>query len=144
MKFVSGIGAAAMLAVPVATNPLAGQVAEAEAPQVTETVETVEVATKPLTIEQQVREYFADVPSLANVAYCESRFRQYDANGNILRGRVNGRDVGVFQINEYYHLQTALKKGIDLYTLEGNMEYARYLYETQGLQPWSASRPCWG
>lgn len=131
-----------MLVMPVAQTPMIGHIAEAQAPSVTEEVATIE--TEPLTIEDQVRAHFSDVPALAGVAYCESRFRQYDANGNILRGIVNSRDVGVFQINEHYHLETALKKGIDLYTLEGNMEYARYLYENQGLQPWKASRPCWG
>ncbi len=48
------------------------------------------------------------------------------------------------QINEYYHAKTAEKMGLDIYTLEGNMAYAKYLYEKNGLSDWDASRPCWG
>jgi hypothetical protein len=81
---------------------------------------------------------------LIDVARCESQYRQFDENGNVLRGKVNSKDVGAFQINEKYHLETSQKLGIDIYTLEGNIAYARYLYETQGSKPWSASSPCWG
>jgi len=90
-----------------------------------------------------VREYFKDTPDLIAVAWCESRFTQYDADGSIHRGRVNNDDVGVMQINIVYHLQTALKLDMDLYDTEGNMAYAKYLYDKQGLAPWSASKPCW-
>ena len=33
---------------------------------------------------------------------------------------------------------------LDIYTVEGNMKYARHLYESEGVDPWSASSPCWG
>ncbi|MCW9054771.1 MAG: hypothetical protein OQJ98_02205 [Candidatus Pacebacteria bacterium] len=95
-------------------------------------------------VEQYVRVYFSDIPEMAEVAQCESRFRQYDEDGNTLRGEENRRDVGVMQINEQYHLHDALEMGIDLYTLEGNLEYARHLYETMGLKPWKYSKKCWG
>lgn len=94
-------------------------------------------------IKAEVTTYFSDVPTLARVAYCESTYRHYDEEGEVLRGLVDSRDVGVMQINEHYHLDTATKLGFDIHTLEGNMGYARHLYEKQGLQPWSASRPCW-
>ncbi len=95
--------------------------------------------------EKRVREYFKDIPLMAEVAYCESHFEQVDKNtGEIKRGFMNAADVGVMQINERYHAETAKKLGIDIYSLEGNMQYARYLYEHEGTQPWSASRPCWG
>lgn len=97
-----------------------------------------------LTTEAQVKAYFEDAPILAEIAFCESRFRQYDENGNVLRGVVNSQDVGVLQINEKYHLDTAQKLGLNIYTLEGNMAYAKYLYDTQGTRPWNHSSPCWG
>lgn len=100
--------------------------------------ENIQKSTKEL-----VTEYFADTPILADVAKCESEFRQFDSNGNVLRGRVNASDVGVMQINEQYHGAAALRMGYDLYTLEGNMAYARYLYETQGTRPWNYSSKCW-
>jgi len=94
-------------------------------------------------IQKEVKTYFNDVPALARVAYCESTFRHFDEDGEVLRGLVDSRDVGVMQINEHYHLDTATKLGYDIHSLEGNMGYARHLYEKQGLQPWSASRSCW-
>jgi hypothetical protein len=48
------------------------------------------------------------------------------------------------QINEHYHSATAAKLGLDLYTIQGNVAYARYLYDKQGTAPWSSSQPCWG
>ena len=47
------------------------------------------------------------------------------------------------QINTYYHADTAERLGIDIHSLEGNMAYAKNLYEREGLQPWSASSKCW-
>ncbi len=93
--------------------------------------------------EAKVREYWADAPVMASVAYCESTFRQYAKDGSPLRGRVNSADVGVMQINETVHKASALKMGLDLGTLEGNLAYARHLYKTQGTAPWVYSAHCW-
>ncbi len=95
-------------------------------------------------VSSSLKEYFKDAPIMAKVAFCESTHTQFVAPGVVHRGVVNSKDVGIFQINERYHLNTSKKMGIDIYSIEGNMEYARHLYETQGLQPWSASKPCWG
>ncbi len=104
-----------------------------------------EVASVPaVTVEKQVRVYFTDAPIMAEIARCESRFRQFSKDGNVLRGEENRRDVGVMQINEKYHLEDALEMEIDLYTLEGNLSYARHLYEKQGTKPWIHSKKCWG
>ena len=96
------------------------------------------------TVEEYVREHFENYPVMAEVARCESRFRHFNKNGNIIRGEVNAEDVGVMQINEHYHSDTADKLGISLYTLEGNVDYATYLFEKQGTSPWLASSKCWG
>ena len=102
-----------------------------------------EVVPKVLTTEESVEAYFSDLPIMVDIAHCESRFRQTDTEGNVFRGVQNRYDVGVMQINELYHLDEAKKLGINIYTLKGNMEYARYLYENQGARPWMASSPCW-
>ena len=95
-------------------------------------------------VKRAVQTYFADVPIMIRIAECESQFRQIDVEtGEVLRGRVNRADRGVMQINEMYHGETARKLGINLLTLEGNMAYARHLYEEQGTQPWISSSPCW-
>ncbi|MEI6058996.1 MAG: hypothetical protein WCP89_04470 [archaeon] len=95
------------------------------------------------TIEKYLREHFADTPILVDIARCESTFVHYDKNGEIVRGRVNNADVGVMQINEKYHLEDAKKLGYDIHTIEGNVDYAKYLYEKYGADPWSASSKCW-
>ena len=99
---------------------------------------------KVLTTEEIVREYFADIPVMIKAAECESTFRQFNEDGSVLRGWMDHRDTGVMQINTYYHGSDAAKMGIDIETLEGNLKYALHLYETQGVQPWSASFPCMG
>ncbi len=95
-------------------------------------------------VEAIVRDYFSDIPVMAEVARCESTFRHTISDGSVLVGRVDNRDTGVMQINTYYHLETAERLELDLWNIYDNMAYARDLYERQGTQPWSASRPCWG
>ena len=111
--------------------------------QVVKTEEKTIQSPRKKSTEELVREYFADTPDLVSVAWCESHFRQFDQNGEVFRGEVNPSDVGVTQINTYYHKDTAEKLGMDLYTLEGNAKYAKYLYRKEGLTPWKASSPCW-
>ncbi|MBX4197721.1 hypothetical protein KW782_00095 [Candidatus Parcubacteria bacterium] len=94
-------------------------------------------------VEKYVRAYFAKTPILAEIAYCESRFTHYTYTGTVVRGKIVHEDVGVMQINEDYHLKTAEKLGYNIHSLQGNLAYAQYLYERQGVQPWSASAPCW-
>lgn len=94
-------------------------------------------------IEAHVRDYFSDIPILAEVARCESHFRQFGKNGQVIRGIENPKDVGIMQINEHYHLKESKKLNLDIYTVEGNLAYARYLYEKQGARPWMASSGCW-
>lgn len=98
----------------------------------------------PETLGAYVREYYADTPILADIAWCESRMRHLDKEGNLFRGKVNPSDIGVMQINTYYHEATATKMDIDLESLSGNLEYAQYLYEKEGTKPWNSSKKCWG
>ena len=94
------------------------------------------------TVEQYVRSYFADIPLMADIAQCESKFRQYGKNGKVLRGH-NPDDIGVMQINQYYHRSRADKMDIDINSIEGNVAFARYLYEREGTMPWLSSSKCW-
>lgn len=97
-----------------------------------------------MSTESYVRQYFADIPIMIQIAKCESRFRQLDSDGDVHRGEINNQDVGVMQINEHYHLDIAEKKNYNIYTLEGNTAYARALYEREGTRPWNSSKSCWG
>lgn len=94
-------------------------------------------------IELIVRNYFADAPVMVQIARCESNFRQYNANGVVLKNPTSSAK-GVFQIMESLHTRTASNLGHDILTIEGNLGYARHLYEREGTRPWNASRHCWG
>ena len=94
-------------------------------------------------MEVYIRKEYADRPILIDIARCESNFRQFDGNGDIVRGKANREDVGVMQINEKYQGSTAKLLGMDIYTVEGNIAYGKHLYDEQGSKPWSASKKCW-
>jgi hypothetical protein len=98
----------------------------------------------PAIVEEKVREFFADIPVMVAVAKCESRFRQYDTNGEALKNREGSSATGVLQIMASYHREIATNLGYDIDTLEGNLGYARHLYESNGTRDWEASRTCWG
>ena len=104
---------------------------------------TAVVARSSSAVEAKVREYFSDIPIMAEIARCESTYRHRLSDGSVLRGHVDQADTGVMQINLRYHAQTAEQLGLDLENIHDNMAYARYLYERQGTQPWNASAPCW-
>ena len=82
----------------------------------------------------RVAEYFADVPEMVDIAACESEFRQFNNDGTPLRGY--GLYVGIFQIDEKIHADWAKSLGMDIFTVEGNLAYARRLYEESGFKPW--------
>ena len=98
---------------------------------------------KSQSVEEFVREYFASEPVLIEIARCESQFRQYDEKGAVLRGEVVSDDIGIMQINDHFHGDTAKKMGFNIRTIEGNLAYAKMLYDKQGIAPWSASKKCW-
>ena len=95
------------------------------------------------TVEEYVREYFQDTPVMIDIARCESRFRQLTADGTVLKNP-HSTAMGAFQIMASIHADSAQKNlGLNIYTLQGNAAYARYLYETQGTTPWNSSKACW-
>lgn len=94
--------------------------------------------------EEIVRSYFRDIPVMIQIARCESTFRHTLSDGSILKGKVDPADTGVMQINKRYHGDKAASMNLNLDDIYHNMAYARYLYETQGTRPWSASSSCWG
>ena len=96
------------------------------------------------TVEEYVRDYFADVPVMAAIAKCESQFRHSGKDGTILKNPTSTA-VGTFQIMASIHQKPAAEHlGLDITTIEGNAAYARHLYEKSGTKPWNASKACWG
>ena len=94
-------------------------------------------------VQEYVKTYFADEPVMYAIAGCESHFRQYDTDGSVLRN-THSSAVGIFQIMDSVHSETAAELGIDIYTTQGNAAYAKYLYDQEGTVPWAASKACWG
>jgi hypothetical protein len=77
------------------------------------------------------------------IAFCESTLRQFGKDGEVLRGLHNPDDVGLFQINEHFHLKKSRELGYDIYSTEGNIDYAVWLIKHEGSRHWKWSQPCW-
>ncbi len=90
--------------------------------------------------------YGVDPQTALKIARCESSLRQWqdDGSGEVLRGHKNPADVGLFQINEKYHLAQSESLELDIYSAQGNVEYAMSLIKRDGLRHWHWSKPCWG
>ena len=97
----------------------------------------------PAEVEIKVRAYFKDVPVMIEIARCESKFRQFTDSGNVLRGGASGGMIGIFQFFESVHTVPAKNLGFDLATVDGNLGYARHLYDAQGTTPWDPAKDCW-
>ncbi len=105
----------------------------------TETATTTATSTPKLPTlaesEAIVRKYFVDDPIMITIAKCESGFRQYNNNDAPLIG--HGLYVGVFQIDQNIHAEFAKSLGMDIYTLDGNLAYAKRLKNASGTRPWA-------
>lgn len=69
--------------------------------------------------------------------------RHWDSNGDVLRGRVNSKDIGQCQINEPVWGDKAKELGLDIYSFNGNRRMANWIYERYGNQPWYLSEFMW-
>lgn len=83
-------------------------------------------------------------PIFTAIAACESGGKQFHANGQVIRGRINRNDIGKYQINLTIWGRTAQELGYNIFSEEGNEEMALELYRRHGLQPWYLSKHCWG
>jgi hypothetical protein len=94
-------------------------------------------------VKRMVQDEFSDAPAMIRVAACESRYRQFKDDGSLLYNLQGSSAVGVFQIMESIHYDNAVELGYDIHSVEGNIGYARHLYDTDGIGHWNASRHCW-
>jgi hypothetical protein len=91
-------------------------------------------------VEGAVKFYFSDIPIMIDIAKCETNFRQYNDDGSAYYD-ASHTYVGVFQIAEDIHSAKAASMGFDIKTIDGNLQYARYLYNTSGTNPWKGCLP---
>ena len=96
-------------------------------------VEPPQVEIKEKSIEDKIREEFADAPVMIFIAKCESGFKNVPSKTG---------DFGPFQINQV-HLNTLKTLGLDRTNVDDNIKFARYLYNQKGTQPWYMSAKCW-
>ena len=108
------------------------------------TVAEVREYTVPELIKELSGNYGVDSTLALDIARCESRLQQFREDGTLVRGNKNPSDVGVFQINEKYHLERSKTLGFDIYTTIGNIEYAMWLMKQGGSRYWRWSQGCWG
>ncbi len=108
------------------------------------TVTQVREYTVPELIKELSGHYDVDSTLALDIARCESRLQQFYEDGTLVRGKKNAHDVGVFQINEEYHLERSKTLGFDIYTTAGNIEYAMWLMKREGDRHWRWSQGCWG
>ena len=80
---------------------------------------------------------------LQKIGWCESENKQFNPDGSVLRGKINPRDLGKFQINLDFHEQKAKELGFDLFLEKDNEAYALYLFYSVGTSPWNWSKNCW-
>ncbi len=120
----------------------------------TESTSTPEKASKSPSVPAKAT---AEMPQvLLDISWCESRDDQNKVGYNYRYRTITledgstttekylwSRDIGRFQINDYYHAETAKSLGMDIYTEEGNALYALVLYNNNGTRDWNPSKPCW-
>lgn len=80
---------------------------------------------------------------LIRIADCESGNSHYEPNGEVKRGKINPNDIGRFQISATHWLASSSANGIDIFSEEGNEEWAVRLYGIYGAEPWWPSAGCW-
>lgn len=95
-------------------------------------------AEKNLSIEDKIIKELGE--EFIPIAYCESGIRQFDKGGDVILSKT--QDKGIFQINQV-HWENAERLGIDIDTIDGNIEYAKYLKSKNGTNDWYMSRHCW-
>ena len=84
---------------------------------------------------------FSELPiQLQFIALCESGGR-HEVNDKVIQSRTD--DWGIMQISRKYHLKRSINLGYDIFSPQGNMAYALFLYTENGLNPWRASMKCY-
>lgn len=96
-------------------------------------------------IVEEIHKVFPDAPIMLKVAKCEGT-RHGLLDPKAFNPTNNSNDSGIFQISEKYHGGTNGYRALgltDMFDVKQNLAYARHLYDTQGLEPWKWSKPCW-
>ena len=102
---------------------------------------------KEMTLDKRItflaEKYGVKESSARAIIGCESEWSP-DAIGYNRRkdGSVWSKDIGLMQINNYFHEEEAARMGLDIYKTNDNLEYGFYLFSKRGAKPWAASKSC--
>lgn len=94
-------------------------------------------------IARLAEKYGQDESLARGIIKCESQQYNDMNNKNYLKGVLWSTDWGYWQINDYYHEETAMKLGFDIQNEWDNLEFGFILLSEQGTRPWKASQACW-
>lgn len=90
------------------------------------------------------KKYNVNETLVRKIIKCESKGFSNIVNNNInKKGEVWSKDFGSMQINDYFHLDTMKKLGLDYYDEYDSLEYGIMLLAKEGTKPWNASKSCW-
>lgn len=103
------------------------------------TTATSTVQTLSQEIDTYAIKYKVSAALAKRIISCESKNLQ-----SARRVNAHSVDVGLWQLNTRYQLADAQKRGDDIYTVKGNLDYGFWLLSTQGTSPWNWSKYCWG
>lgn len=106
-------------------------------------------------MQQFVTEFFTnyDAEEMIPIIACESEFKHYNDNGEVLKNMQGSSATGIAQIlasvhpdpqviaryNRRNHTQYRVED-FDITTLAGNVWYALILYETRGTRDWECAK----
>lgn len=89
------------------------------------------------------KQYLIDEDLVKRIIKCESGFVKDALNINKRDGVAWSKDIGLGQINDYYHKETMIKLGLDIYTPKDNLAYMFILLKEDPLVHYKASSGCW-
>lgn len=97
-------------------------------------------------IKEEIRNTFPERPNtFVRIAGCESSGdpEHIDSSKRAFNPTNGSNDTGIFQLSQLYHGKRMKELHLDPWDVEDNIKFARMLYEENGLDPWTASKPCW-
>lgn len=95
-----------------------------------------------VTNKEEVPEYLMPVGGCESLGDPNAEPTQFRSDGSVIEGP--GNNWGAFQINGTAHDDRTKALGIDYMTYNGNVQFAKLLYEESGYRPWYQwSGHCW-
>ncbi|KND47762.1 MAG: hypothetical protein AB201_02410 [Parcubacteria bacterium C7867-006] len=77
-----------------------------------------------------------EAKEMLDIATEESHFQQFNTDGSVFTGVDDPADTGVMQINVRENQKDLIAWGLNVNTLEGNLEAAKRLRQKYGTKPW--------